>query len=240
MRLPVIVSFLHKWIGLIIGIQIVLWVSGGVIMSWFPIQQVRGEHNVAEQEPAPLAAGSEYLPIGEALGRAGIAEASQVTLRPWLDRNVYEVRSDGTHLLDAATGERLSPLSEERARAVALADYAGEAEIIGAALMEETNVEYRGTVPVWRFDFADADKTHLYVSPDTGRVAARRNATWRLYDFFWMLHIMDYQDRENFNNPLVVSAAITALVMVLMGFALLFWRLRLRDWRVMFARAPKS
>jgi len=123
---------------------------------------------------------------------------------------------------------------------VALADYAGEAEIIGAALMEETNVEYRGTVPVWRFDFADADKTHLYVSPDTGRVAARRNATWRLYDFFWMLHIMDYQDRENFNNPLVVSAAITALVMVLMGFALLFWRLRLRDWRVMFARAPKS
>lgn len=239
MRLPTILSFLHKWIGLIIGIQIVLWISGGVVMSWFPIEDVRGEHNIAEQAPVPIRAGASYLSASDAVARAGFTEASQVTARQWLDRIVYEVQGDRFALVDAMTGEVLSPLDEDRARAVAMADFSGDAPITSAALLSETNVEYRGPVPVWRFDFGDADETHLYVSPERGRIVARRNATWRLYDFFWMLHIMDYENRENFNNPLVVSAAITAFIMVLMGVGLLFYRLRLRDWRVLFARMPK-
>ncbi len=239
MRLPAVIAFLHKWIGLIIGLQIVLWISGGVVMSWFPIEDVRGEHNIAEQEPVSISAATQYVPVSQVLAEHAGGTAAMVTMRPWLDHIVYEVRSDDTILVDALTGERLSPVSETDARAVALADFAGDGELTSAMLLEEGNVEYRGAVPVWRFDFADDDETHLYVSPQTGRIVARRNGTWRLYDFFWMLHIMDYQDRENFNHPLLVTAAITAFAMVLMGIALLFWRLRLRDWRVMFARRPK-
>ena len=38
----------HKWLALIVGIQIILWVTGGVVMSVIPIETVRGEHNIAE------------------------------------------------------------------------------------------------------------------------------------------------------------------------------------------------
>ena len=34
---------IHKWVALIVGLQIVLWVAGGVVMSVIPIEQVRGE-----------------------------------------------------------------------------------------------------------------------------------------------------------------------------------------------------
>ena len=63
---------------------------------------------------------------------------------------------------------------------------------------------------MWRVDFDDSRHTTIYVSPQTGKVVGRRNTIWRVYDFFWMLHIMDYSARDNFNNPLVVTAAIVA------------------------------
>ena len=236
MRLPIVVSFLHKWIGLIIGVQIILWISGGVIMSWFPIDEVRGQHNVADQAPVQIAASDSFMPVPDALSLNNITEADQVTMRSWLGRIIYEVRADEIHLIDARSGFLLSPLNEAVARSVALADYAGDVEIMTSELLNETNLEYRGATPVWRFDFDDEDETHLYVSPQTGRIVARRNATWRLFDFFWMLHIMDYEDRENFNHPLLITASISALIMVLMGVSLLFWRIRLRDWRVVFGR----
>jgi len=55
---------------------------------------------------------------------------------------------------------------------------------------------------------------------------ARRNDDWRFFDFFWMLHIMDYEERENFNNPLLITASIFALVTVLAGLLLLVLRMQ--------------
>ena len=55
MKLPVALTFVHKWIGIIIGIQIVLWVAGGLVMSAFPIELVRGESASAPADkPARL------------------------------------------------------------------------------------------------------------------------------------------------------------------------------------------
>lgn len=53
---------------------------------------------------------------------------------------------------------------------------------------------------------------------------ARRNRIWRLYDFFWMLHIMDYDERENFNNPLIRAFAATGLLFALSGLFLVAQR----------------
>ena len=55
---------------------------------------------------------------------------------------------------------------------------------------------------------------------------ARRNDDWRFFDFFWMLHIMDYKERENFNNPLLITVSIFALFTVLAGLLLLVLRLQ--------------
>ncbi|MDH4260266.1 MAG: PepSY domain-containing protein, partial [Gammaproteobacteria bacterium] len=76
--------------------------------------------------------------------------------------------------------------------------------------------------------FNDPRKTTIYVSSTTGQVIARRNDIWRLYDFFWMLHIMDYRERVNFNHALLIGASALALGLAASGFWLLFYRVRLR------------
>ena len=142
-----------------------------------------------------------------------------------MERAVYEVRgADGPVLFDASNGERLSPISEEVARAVAEQDFIGEGALQNIALISDPPPEYRGPRPVWRADFDDRLRTRLYISPDTGAVTARRNDVWRVYDFFWMLHIMDYGARENFNNPLLRAASAAGFVFALSGLLMLFLR----------------
>ena len=216
-----IVQRLHLWAGLLLGIQVTLWMASGVVMSWFHIDLVRGERT-AFSAPAPELEAKGYASPGGVI--AQMDGVVMVSLRHFLGRPVYEVEGVSERaLFDASSGEKISPIEEETAREVARADYVGKGEIETLTLMSDPPHEYRRKRPVWRADFDDRLNTQLYISPETGRVISRRNDIWRLYDFFWMLHIMDYVERDNFNNPLVkaFSAAgllfsFTGLIMVVM------------------------
>ena len=145
---------------------------------------------------------------------------------------VYRLgRAEGSWLMvDALSGDILSPISEGKALALAIADFKGEAKPEGANWLTEKNLEYRGDLPVWQVYLNDEEDTRLYVSPVLGRVVARRTETWRIFDFFWMLHIMDYKERTNFNNPLVIIASIAGLLMAVSGVLLIYFRFGRRDF----------
>ena len=227
MKIHRLLSQIHKLIGLVVGVQVLLWISGGLVMSSIDIRHVRGEHHVAVNRPVPLP--DDVLPSALAGLESG---AREVVLRRLLDGTVAEVSFlDGRKALyDAASGAVLSPLNENWARRLAAMDYAGPETISSVALLErDPPIEYRDSLPVWQVTIDDNDKTRLYFSPQTGRLIARRNDTWRLFDFFWMLHIMDYKERTDFNHPLLVASAGMGLALALSGLALLFWRLRRRD-----------
>src|SRR3546814_15468390 len=73
--------------------------------------------------------------------------------------------------------------------------------------MTVATVEVRDhEAPIWRVPFEDGEGTTLYVSGQDGRVLERRNDTWRIFDFVWMLHIMDYTGRQDFKHTLVIMA----------------------------------
>ena len=137
--------------------------------------------------------------------------------------------------MDALTGQVLSPVSETMARDIALADYSGEAVISRAELLATPPAEYGRPGPVWQVVFSDDGETTLYVDPASAEVRARRSSTWRFYDFFWRLHVMDYDDGEDFNHPLLVTAAGAGLFVALSGLVLLVFRLR-RTFRQVRAR----
>jgi len=209
------------WAGLLLGIQVMLWMLSGVVMSWYHIDLVRGERAMFATPPPELESRSYVSPGGVI---AQLDGATSVELRSFLGRPVYEVANDREKaLFDATSGDKLSPIDEATASAAAKQDYVGEGQIEKIALLTDPPHEYRGDPPVWRADFNDRLNTRLYVSQETGAIAARRNDVWRFYDFFWMLHIMDYEDRKDFNNPLVRVAsaaglffAVTGLFMVVM------------------------
>lgn len=228
MGLPAKLTSVHKWIGVGVGIQVLLWVAGGLVMSAFPIELVRGETQTARVEPAPIGAQELGIDLSSALATIGPVNAL-ATVR--VAGRLY-LRADRIGqppvLIDARDGHIMEAIDEATARLVADRDFTGTGGIVAAELASETASEYRGALPVWRLRFDDARDTTIYVSPSSGQVIARRNDIWRLYDFFWMLHIMDYKERVDFNHPLLIGASALALVLAASGFWLLFYRVRLR------------
>ncbi len=234
-RLRIFFIRLHKWAALVVGIQVFFWVAGGLLMSLLDIDEVHGELTRAAIEPqslqwdglvpADLIAGQLPLPIAELSLTAGFfGPLYRVT-----DTRGVE------HRFDARTGKPLAEIGASQALEIAQANYAGEGK--GQApirLSEKPPIEYRGRLPVWRVDFDDDAATTLYVAVDDGEVITRRNRIWRIYDFAWMLHIMDYRERENFNHPLLVGASILAFVVTLSGLYLIgvtSWRNEARRLR---------
>jgi uncharacterized iron-regulated membrane protein len=214
----------HKWLGLIVGVQVILWVASGLFMTAVPIETVRGEHNIRKADPVPLPVNG--LPALSAILDGPATRAELVLLN---GRPVWRIDRDGKadRLIDARTGAVLSPLDAAAALAIAKADFAGAGEVKGVTLISKSPpIEYRSALPVWQVQFGDAEGTRIYVSPLTGKVAARRTNTWRIYDFLWSLHIMDYGGRDDFNHPLVIAASALGLILSLTGL----WIVVVRFW----------
>jgi len=215
-RLP---RSIHQGLGLLIGIQVVLWISGGFVMSLLPIDKVRGEAWVAAQESAPIPADIALLAPDKIARDLDLPGLESADLDTWMDRPVYLLSSgDTVHLTDAVTGKLLSPVDADTAGEVARRDYAGPGAVARVILQEEPLLEIRGRdLPQWRVEFDDSRNTTVYVSPQTGKVTGRRNKIWRVYDFFWMLHIMDYSERDDFNHPLLIGSAAVAWFLATSG-----------------------
>ena len=241
MTLPGVVQRIHLWAGVLLGLQMFLWMLSGVVMSFFHLDLVRGERNAASNARPTLEARNYASPGGIV---AQMDEALSIELRYFMGRPVYEVEGlTGRALFDADTGERISPLNEEIVRSIARTEFIGEGKVERLRLLTNRPKEFRGPLPVWRAEFNDPLETRLYISPQTGEVISRRNKIWRIYDFFWMLHIMDYEERSNTNNLLVKIASAGGLIFSITGLMMLFLRrgrnMLIHDVRRLTGRAAK-
>ncbi|MEQ1489003.1 MAG: PepSY domain-containing protein [Terricaulis sp.] len=218
---------IHLWLSLVVGLQVLAWMVSGLLMVSAPIERVRSEHRMTAHAHSDLAShGALVAP--EQVMAAMNAPVQRLSLELVGNRIVYAVElvDETKALFDARTGARLSPIDEAFARHIAEAAIAGDAPAVAATLIEaDAPIEYRGALPAWRIDFADSDNLSVYVDASTGRVAARRSDLWRVYDFVWALHIMDYRERENFNHPLLIVVTALALIMTIFGLVLLAIRL---------------
>ena len=230
---------IHRYLGLVIGVQLFLWTLSGLIFSWNSIKSVRGEDLIRHQETIDLTefdiiSFDEILKAAKSQLNANDAVVSG-TLKTMLARPVYELtlENEGAQsylLVDAESGQVMSPIDEQLAKQIAQNDFAVDVDVRAVELVESAgpHSEYRGKeLPAYRVVMDHPTDTAIYVSADRGVVTTRRNNQWRRFDFFWMLHTMDYQGRDNFNQWILKSVSILGLVTVLSGFILWFKTSRL-------------
>lgn len=219
-----VLRVLHKWIGLLIGIQLLLWTLSGAMMAILPMDEVAGE-DVREPQEIRLPATDRWPAVRRQLGNSAV---TGVSLRPLLDGPVFEVSTaDGVRLFHASTAKPIA-VDSRLARRIALAAYPGTAQVLGTEALRELTLPVREhELPIWRVDFADEKNSSYYVSGTTGELLERRNDTWRAWDFFWMLHIMDYAKRTSFNHPVIWMFGFAAAWLAITGF----WLLLRTGWR---------
>jgi len=214
----------HRWLGLLVGIQVAVWLATGLYMVIVDIDFIHGDTLVKNmQQPVRVPDSSQ---LGMAALRGRYPEAYRIRLRPVMDKTYYEITTtDGRFLVDPDSGAPLASLGEREAADIAKYHYAGDARLIRATLINSDppmEIQTR-SLPLWRIDFDDRFATSFYVDPGNGALVTRRHRYWRIFDFMWMLHIMDYENREDAHNPLLISAQISGLVFALTGLWLLFY-----------------
>ena len=226
---------IHRYLSVVIGVQLLLWTASGLIFSWNPIAKVRGENLISKPEQVDLSSielisFSDLKVANEKILADTMIES--VLIRDLLGTPVMEVAFSTPNLttehkiFDATNGKLLSPVDEKLAQQIAIADFAETADVRSVEYVTSagSHSEYRGKeLPAYRVVMEHPTSTAIYVSPERGVVTTRRNNRWRVFDFFWMLHTMDYQGRDNFGHWLLRAFSVFGLTTVLSGYWL-WWR----------------
>ena len=132
--------------------------------------------------------------------------------------------------MNPLNGQLISPLTKTQVKQMALSQHAQNAKIIAVTSLQAVPFEVRHlSLPLYQVNFDDWINSSFYIDPQLAQIASVRSDIWRLYDFFWMLHIMDYEQRENFNNPLLIIVALLSLAFSLTGLILVYFSI-IKPW----------
>ena len=207
---------IHRYLGIFIGIQFIMWTVSGLYFSWTDLDEIHGDHFKKEQpdlasfsglkSPSELAPGLKINSI----------DLQEISAEPYYFIN-------GEILINARTGERLKEISENDALSIAGRYMKDELKVSGIQRITETGKhhEYReNLLPAYVISYDTDENLKAYIGATNGSFRTVRHRDWRWFDFLWMTHTMDYEGRDDFNNLALRSFSLLGLITVLSGFLL--------------------
>ena len=90
---------------------------------------------------------------------------------------------------------------------------------------DQPGSEYRGrALPLYKIEALNEEdeKINVYLDPYSEKIVAIRSNQWRVWDFMWGIHIMDWNERDNIDNSFLKIFSILALLSALSGIYLFF------------------
>ena len=244
----------HRYLGLLLGLQFLLWTIGGLYFSWSNMDEIHGDF---QKKKVPLLKSdlvlvSPSIVLDSIKKNHAVDSLVSIQLIDILGEPHYQIRCVSAihdtlthkqerglmnHLAHAVTGKLREPLNQQEAVAVAARHFNGQPAVIGTEYLTTTNShhEYREQpLPAYAVTFTHPSNTTVYVSTELGTVQKFRNDKWRIFDFLWMLHTMDYESRDEIGNVLLRIFSIFGLITILSGFSLYiissrWWRRKFRN-----------
>ena len=170
----------HKYISLIVSVQLLLWTISGIYFSFNKIENVRGEqYRIENKVPSPN-------------------------------------QKEQTKMLSTEEAKKIVSL---KTTLTPIQSMLIEEEVRGS--------EFRGrNLPLYKVisENENGKKINVYVDPFSGEVSAIRSLQWRIWDFMWGIHIMDWVERDNIDNLWLKIFSFIALFTSLSGIILFFNR----------------
>jgi uncharacterized iron-regulated membrane protein len=242
MRKRLIIRRLHRYLGVVLGIQFLFWTVSGLYFSW-------GNHDIVtsvpyKKSPLPFSPDSNYASIKIVFDNIRekypiesvvSAQLIEVNNHPYY-QVVFAMPPHHHHvqLADALTGALRDPLSKEEAIELARSHFNGTGEVIDIQYLTHVsnNHEYRkNKLPAYAVTFKHPQNVTVYVASEYGTVEKYRNSRWRIFDWLWMTHTMDYRTRDDLNNWLLRIFSLFGVFTILSGFTLFIVSSRLLNKR---------
>ncbi|WP_235838632.1 PepSY domain-containing protein [Cognaticolwellia aestuarii] len=226
------VKKIHKWVSLLIGLQVFIWVLSGLIFNVIDHNKARGNaYRQAISTKQNIIAEKDLLPVESILAAyPDTIELSQTTLlsKPYYlltkEQALYQHFANTYQLVNAISGE-LTIVDKQLATDIAKASYNGPGNITSTTLLTGNIADFtKQKNPSWQVNFSDKLQTSVYVEQGSGRLVGHSNSDKRFANFFFMLHFMDYNHEGSFNNVQIIFFAFVTLWLTLSG---LVWAIHL-------------
>ncbi|HEY7799327.1 MAG TPA: PepSY domain-containing protein [Hyphomonadaceae bacterium] len=179
---------LHRWMGVILGLLMLMWCLSGIVMIWAPYPSTTlGSRDFRIEGLAPIAL-PERVVLPEVPEAATLSSARVEMLG---DRPVialaWQGEQGGRGLFDLSTARKIENIGEAEALKVAQV-YVARHGIEGAPSVKRLAERDEFTVagyfnsgrPYYEVRLNDADETMLYVASTTGEVRQRTTGSLRL------------------------------------------------------------
>ena len=208
----------HRYLGLFIGIQFIMWTLSGLYFSWTDIDEIHGDQFLNEKKTEVQ---FENLKSPSALNFKGGINSLQ--LKSIAGKPYYFINN--SKLINAESGESKIEINRDEALQVASKNMRSDLKVLNIERITEVgnHSEYRGgSLPAYVVTYNTKENVKAYIAAKSGDFKMVRHRDWRWFDFLWMTHTMDYEGRDNINNYLLRVFSIMGLVTVLSGFTLWF------------------
>ncbi|MFT7082029.1 MAG: hypothetical protein ACJAT0_000500 [Nonlabens sp.] len=208
----------HRYLGIFLGIQFLMWTISGMYFSWTDIDEIHGDQfkkEVPNQTAFLDLLGSSELNIQEPIQSLELLDIANSPYY-WINETV---------LYNARTGAKKIELTADEAIKVAERYMLSDLELdhIQRIVSVDDHHEYRGSpLPAYEISYKTDENLKAYVAIENGAFQTVRHRDWRWFDFLWMTHTMDYQGRDDFNTIVLRVFSLLGLITVLSGFLLWF------------------
>lgn len=186
------ILFLHRWLGIIVGVVMTVWCLSGFVMIYSPYPRLQPAEQLRGLAPLRLPAGIDWTHLGLAddtiLSSARIerlGERAVLRVTPALDpaRPIAQMRATPENI-DLGSGRPVEPLS--RADALAQGRSFGASFGIGGAALSATPVEIdqwtvqtaRRHQPLWRIDYEGGATAYVAGSGEVVQQTTRAERFW--------------------------------------------------------------
>jgi len=224
----------HRYLGVIIGIQFLFWTIGGLYFSWNNMDDVHGEtllkqekHYFSTIDFVKIQKGIDSLKTEVTVDSIHSIEIKEAFGEPLVQLRYFEDHHLKIQLIIAETGKLRPPFSGQECLELAEQQLKKPIKIVKAKLYNKHSTgahhEYRGKqLPAYAFTLDHPTNTTIYVSTELGEIISVRNNNWRRFDFLWMLHTMDYNSRDYITNWTLRIFSGLGILTIFSGFFLFY------------------
>ncbi|MFL1894973.1 PepSY domain-containing protein [Aquimarina sp. 2-A2] len=215
-KLAINIRKTHRYLGLFIGVQFLLWTISGLYFSWTDIDEIHGDQ--FKKEAVLL---SSFANLQSPSKLQPTVPLKSLELKDIAGEPFYWVNEE--ILLHARTGALKKEITEDEATKIAEKNMRDGLLVENIRRIENVDEhhEYRGRpLPAFVISYKSTNDIKAYVSITDGKFQTLRHRDWRFFDFLWMTHTMDYEGRDNFNTVILRAFSLLGLLTVLSGFLL--------------------
>tara|TARA_R110000868_G_scaffold118387_3_gene313975 strand:- start:383 stop:1099 length:717 start_codon:yes stop_codon:yes gene_type:complete len=208
----------HRYLGLFLGIQFLLWTISGLYFSWTNIDEIHGDH-FKNLNYTPKA-------FKKLISPTEIAASENIHTIELRDINgIPHYWINNTQLYNALDGSAKDQITEVEALYIAKNNMKSGLQVASVVQINEAGKhhEYREKlIPAYVISYKTDEALKAYISIKDGKFQTVRHRDWRWFDFLWMTHTMDYEGRDNFNTIVLRTFSLLGLITVMSGFLLWF------------------